>query len=288
VGGYRLHLYCTGPQDTGNPTVILTTLSGGISANWGWIQPEIAQVTRVCSYDRTGRGWSDPRTRPLTLQQTVTDLHTLLQNAGVPGPYVLVGHSIGGRDRRKFAADYPEEVTGIALVDSSHPDQLARNPGLQAEIDAYLRISSIFPALARIGLFRFYFSRGGEIDFADLPPQQHDEVAAFWSTPELFYSQRDEIIAGSAIFSDAHALGDLGDMPLAVISQGLNPTPGWVEMQNELASLSTNSMHITVPTASHASLAFNPVDAHATSSAILQVVEAARTGQSLPSFQPTQ
>jgi hypothetical protein len=83
VGGYRLHLYCTGPVDSSNPTVILDTLSGGTSANWGWIQPEIAQVTRVCSYDRAGRGWSEPSPLPKTLQQAVSDLHLLLQASGV-------------------------------------------------------------------------------------------------------------------------------------------------------------------------------------------------------------
>lgn len=283
VGGYRLHIYCTGSQDSGNPTVILDTLAGGTSANWGWIQPEIAKVTRVCSYDRAGRGWSDPRVHPITLQQTVTDLHTLLQKAEIFGPYVLVGHSVGGIYNRKYAAEHPDEVVGLALVDSSHPDQFLRYPELQAENDAYLRMSAIFPMLARIGLFRFFFSRGGEIDFADLPPQQHAEVAAFWSSPEYFNSSRDETIALPVIFADAHSLGSLGDLPLAVISQGKNPTLGWNEMQDELASLSSNSIHITVPDATHASLALDQQHAHETSAAILQVVEAARTGLPLVS-----
>jgi len=281
VGGYRLHINCTGPQNSGNPTVILETLSGGVSAYWAWIQPEISKVTRVCSYDRAGRGWSEPSRHPLTLQQTVNDLHSLLQKAETPGPYILVGHSIGGVYVRKFTADFPGEAAGVVLVDSAHPEQFVRFPEMLAENEAYLRMSAVFPALARIGLFRFYFAVGGEIDFADLPSRKHDEVAAFWSSPEYFHSQRSEAIASPTIYSDAHLLGSLGDMPLAVISQGFNPPSSWSELQNELADLSTNSLHITVTGATHASLAFNRLHAQATSDAILQVVEAVRTGRPL-------
>lgn len=283
VGGYRLHLYCTGPQDSDNPTVILETLSGGVSSLWAWIQPEIAQATRVCSYDRAGRGWSEPSPRPIALQQTVSDLHTLLQKAGVAGPYVLVGHSVGGIYVRKYAADYPNEVVGIVLVDSSHPDQLVRVPEERAEKDAYLRMSAVFPMLARLGIFRLYFATGGEIDFQDLPPQQHDEVAAFWSSPEYFISQRVEAVAEPAIFGGAHTLGSLGTLPLAVVSQGKEPAAYWVELQDELAGLSSNSIHITIVGSTHGSLAIDPKHASETSGAILRVVEAVRTGQLLAS-----
>ena len=283
VGGYRLHIYCTGPQDSDNPSVILETLSGGTSSYWAWIQPEIAKSTRVCSYDRASRGWSEPSPRPNTLQQTARDLHTLLQKAGIAGPYVLVGHSIGGIYVRKYAADYPNEVVGIVLVDSSHPDQFVRVPQEQVEKDAYLRMSAIFPTLARLGIFRLYFATGGEIDFQDLPPQQHDEVAALSSSPEYFISQRAEAVAEPAIFGEAHNLGGLGNLPLAVVSQGKEPPAYWVKLQDELAALSSNSIHITVADSTHGSLAFNQKHAGETSGAILQVVEAARTGQLLAS-----
>jgi pimeloyl-ACP methyl ester carboxylesterase len=283
VGGYRLHLYCTGPQNSGNPTVILDTLSGGTSANWGWVQPEVARVTRVCSYDRAGYGWSEPSQHPQTLVQTVRDLHTLLQKAGVAGPYVLVGHSIGGVYMRKYAADYPDGVVGMVLVDTAHPDQFARYPELKSENDAYIRMSAAFPTLARIGLFRLYFATGGEIDFKDLPARQHAEVAMFWSSPEYFASQRAENLALSAIYADSHSLGSLGNLPLAVVSRGKGEPAYWDDLQNEIAALSSNSLHITVPVATHPSLALNQEDALVTSSVILQVVQAARTGQLLVS-----
>lgn len=281
VGGYRLHLYCTGPEDSSSPPVILETLSGGTSSYWAWVQPEVAKVTRVCSYDRAGRGWSEPGPQPQTLQQTVSDLHNLLQQAGVAGPFVLVGHSIGGNYMRRYAADYPNETVGLVLVDAAHPEQLIRYPELKAQNDAFLRTSASFPLFARLGLFRLYFATGGELDFGDLPARQHDEVAAAWSSPEYFASQRAEGLAAPAIYTDAQTLGSLGSLPLGVVSAGENQPDGWAELQNELAALSDNSLHITVPGAAHATLAFNPQHASEVSRVILQVVEAARTGQPL-------
>lgn len=275
VGGHRLHLYCTGEATAGRPTVILETLSGGIGAYWGWVQPEIAKQTRVCSYDRAGRAWSEPASEPLSLAQTVRDLHTLLANAGVDGPYVLVGHSIGGIYVRKYAADYPNEVVGMVLVDASHPEQFARYPELWEANESFLRLSALFPWLARVGLFRLYFATGGTLDMGDLPPAALGVAKAVWSTPAYFESQRAEGMAGPAIFADGRELGDLGDLPLVVVSAGAQQPAMWAGLQAELATLSTNAQHITVDQATHSSLAFNPQDAQATSAAILQVVEAA-------------
>jgi len=118
VGGYRLHLYCIG---AGNPTVVL---SGGFTdtlEQWKEIQPEIARFARVCSFDRAGLGWSDAGPMPRSSGQIAKELHTALANAGIPGPYVLVGHSFGGLDMRIFAGQHPNEVAGILLIDSVNP-----------------------------------------------------------------------------------------------------------------------------------------------------------------------
>jgi pimeloyl-ACP methyl ester carboxylesterase len=276
VGGYRLHLDCTGEATAGQPTVILETLSGGISAYWGWVQPAVAQTTRVCSYDRAGRAWSDPSPHPLTLEQTVTDLHTLLTNAGVPGPYVLVGHSIGGIYVREFATRYPDEVAGLVLVDAAHPQQFERFPALVAESDSYLRLSALFPWLARVGIFRLYFASGGTLDLGTLPAEQQAVAKAVWSSPAYFVSQRAEIQAamqaGDGIYRASQQLGDLGDLPLAILSAGSHQPTGWAELQAELAQLSTDATHQTVAEATHASLAFDPAHAAITSRTILDVV----------------
>jgi pimeloyl-ACP methyl ester carboxylesterase len=278
VGGYKLHLNCIGQ---GNPTIVLDTLSGGMSAYWAWVQPEVAKMTRVCSYDRAGRAWSEAGPQPQTLESTARDLHTLLTNAKVAGPYVLVGHSIAGLYVREFQALYPNEVAGIVLVDASHPQQLDRFPALAAGNQEGLNLTTVAALLSRVGVLRLYFALGGEIDFQDLPRKEHDEVAAFFSTPRYFESQRAETIAGTQLFADGHALGTLGDLPLIVITAGNNTLPGWTELQNELAALSDNSMHRTIGGALHASLAFNPNDARQVSDLILQMVEAVRNGGTL-------
>jgi pimeloyl-ACP methyl ester carboxylesterase len=278
VGGFKMHLHCTGE---GSPTVILDALSGGFSSYWGRVQPEVATQTRVCAYDRAGFGWSEPGPQPRSLEQATTDLHTLLMKADIAGPYVLVGHSKGGLYVREFAALYPDEVAGLVLLDSSHPDQFVRHPEWLAEETAFLKWLPLISGLSRLGAGHLYFAAGGEIDFKDLPPREHDELAAFWSSPEYWASQRGEIMARPEFFKQAQTLGPLGDLPLAVISRGADTADGWAELQTELAALSTNSIQVTIEGATHGSLVFNQEHAQATSAVILQTVEAARTGERL-------
>ena len=123
IGGYRLHINCTG---TGSPTVILDAGLGGTSLDWSKIQPEVARFTRVCSYDRAGYGWSESGAGPRTSQQIVQELHLLLVHAQVNGPYLLVGHSVGGLNMRLYAYRYPGEVAGMVLLDSTNEHQFAQ------------------------------------------------------------------------------------------------------------------------------------------------------------------
>jgi len=276
VGGFKMHIYCVGD---GSPTVILETLSGGTSSYWGWVQPGVAKGTRVCIYDRAGRGWSEPDPEPQSLARTVRNLHTLLVNANIEGPYVLVGHSIGGIYVRQFAAAYQDEVVGMVLVDAANPYQFDRYPEMQKENESYLKIAKYIPTLARLGIGHLFFALGGEIDFADMKEPQKSEIKATWSSPEYFKSQYAETVAGENIFADGQKLGGLGNMPLIVLTQGNATTSSnWIELQNELAELSTDSLHSTVDGATHASLAFSPEHAQVVSAAILQVVEVVRSG----------
>jgi pimeloyl-ACP methyl ester carboxylesterase len=119
LGGYRLAISCVG---TGSPTVILDAGMGDTSEVWHQVQEAVSKFTHVCSYDRAGRGQSDPGPRPRTSQTIVTELHTLLTRARIPGSYVLVGHSFGGFNARLYASQYSDEVVGLVLVDSAHPD----------------------------------------------------------------------------------------------------------------------------------------------------------------------
>jgi pimeloyl-ACP methyl ester carboxylesterase len=116
IGGRRINLRCTG---TGGPTVILISGAASWSPVWYLTQPEIAKRARVCAFDRASFGFSDPTPKPPILSDTVNDLHAALKAAGVPGPYVLVGHSLGGVEARWFAEQWPQEVAGMVLVDTS-------------------------------------------------------------------------------------------------------------------------------------------------------------------------
>ncbi len=116
VGGHSLHLNCSG---SGSPTVVLEPGAGAMSSDLAWITPAVARDTRVCVYDRAGRGWSEPADTSQDGAQIATDLHTLLERGGVPGPYVMAGHSFGGLYVLAFAARYPDEVAGMVLVDSA-------------------------------------------------------------------------------------------------------------------------------------------------------------------------
>ena len=278
VGGFKMHVHCVGE---GSPAVILETLSGGTSSYWGWVQPEVAKEVRVCVYDRAGRGWSEADPEPQSLARTVRNLHTLLMNANIEGPYILVGHSIGGIYVRQFAADYPTEVAGMVLVDASNPYQFDRYPETSKENEAYLQMAKLFPVFARLGVGHLYFALGGEIDFAGMKEPQKSEIKAAWSSPEYFESQQAEIVAGQRIFHDGQKLSSLGDLPLLVLTRGHHLQDSWMELQNELAALSTNSLHIKVEDATHASFAFNRQDAMTVSEAIFKVLEAVRSGKRL-------
>ena len=122
IGGYQLHINCTG---TGSPTVILDAGLGGSSLDWSKVQPAVARFTRVCSYDRAGYGWSQSGPGPRTSQQIVTELHLLLAKAKINGPYVLVGHSAGGLNMRLYAYRYPADVVGMVLLDATSEHQFA-------------------------------------------------------------------------------------------------------------------------------------------------------------------
>jgi pimeloyl-ACP methyl ester carboxylesterase len=119
IGGYRLHLYCVG---RGTPTIVLIPGAGDYSFDWALVQPALSKETRTCSYDRAGNAWSDLGPNPRTMRQEAAEVRRLLEKAGIDGPVLLVGHSIGGLIARVYAREYPDAVAGIALVDATSED----------------------------------------------------------------------------------------------------------------------------------------------------------------------
>ncbi len=172
TGTHQLHIDCVGE---GLPTVVLEAPATGMSAAWGWVQPEVARLTRVCSYDRTGLGWSDAGDRPYQPSAGAGELHTLLQSAGEPGPYVVVGQGLGAAFAVLFAAQFGSDVAGLVLVDPPAPDPVAeRNP--------MMRLVNASPWLARTGVLRA--TRMMSSSAAGLPDLSAGALGAFLNRPD--------------------------------------------------------------------------------------------------------
>src|SRR4051794_13086646 len=244
-GGRRLYIRSTG---SGGPTVILEPgLGESARAMARLIAPEVARTTTVVAYDRAGHGRSDAE--PAAGVDAARDLHVLLQRAHVPGPYVLAGHSLGGMFALSYAHRYPAEVGGIVLLDSMHP----RQENAFAGMDPLL---SLVPTLARTGVFNVLFDRKD----GDPTAQARQVVRDIQDMP--------------AELNRAAQLTRLGNKPLIVLSAGTGSLPGWAGQQNDLARLSTDSVHRTIPGATHASLIDDKTDAAQSSRAIRDVVKA--------------
>lgn len=273
VGGHSLHLNCTG---SGSPTVVVQPGGGEMSSNWGWIAPAVARNTRVCVYDRAGRGWSEPANTPQDAARISADLHTLLQRANVPGPYVVAGHSFGGLYTLTFAARYPDDVAGMVLVDSTAPASAsalgATSPGFVGSYDVMGRASALLSVTARVGLARLYAPFEG----GTLPSRPQGEVSANMATANNLRSTIDEYVQANASTVQAASLKDFADKPLVVLEAGLGSSADWPAKQEHLAGLSTNSAHRVID-ATHDDLVSNQADAAKTTQAILDVVSSVRS-----------
>jgi pimeloyl-ACP methyl ester carboxylesterase len=251
VGGYKMHINCTGQ---GTPVVILDSGLGDSFVSWQKVQPAIAQFTRVCSYDRAGLGYSDSSPRPRTSKDFAEELHLLLHNAGIAGPLIVVGHSMGGYDVRLFASLYRSDVAGVVLVDSSHPEQQQRFPPAVNDLEASdLRQQEFLAAVMPFGITRILRFCGGDVEIRAAECNFHsasEAVAELRAFPK------------SAV--QTTAASSLGDVPLVVLSHDPNtPQPdlpedlvkpvndAWQQMQENLTLLSTRSTHVIAKNSGH-------------------------------------
>jgi pimeloyl-ACP methyl ester carboxylesterase len=247
----------------------------------GWVAPAVAEQTRVCVYDRAGRGGSQPADRPEDGAQITTDLHTLLHRAGVPGPYVLAGHSFGGLYVRIFAAHYPDEVAGLVLIDSTASREPARSvvptTAEGTSHDAVDRFAVLASLSARVGLARLY----GDLAGGSLPARSEEQLRADAAQAETVRSVVEEYMRGGDAIEEAASLRDLGDKPLIVLTAGVGHDGSWRTAQNKTTTLSTDSVHRVVDGATHQAMLDDKQYADQTSRAVLDVVASIRHHQPL-------
>jgi len=228
IGGRVLHIYCTGQ---GTPTVLLDAGLGLGAVTWQHVQPALSTITRVCSYDRAGYGWSSTGPSPRTAARVTGDLHLLLERAGIQGPLVMAGHSLGGLFIRHYAATYPADVAGMVLVDSTHEDQ---DPPPAA-------IRLVASVLGRAGVTRALF----QFDDPGLNAMYKSNRSLGATIEEFAAVEESENQT-----RQAHLL--LGDKPLVVITAGSNDSdPTWHRLQTELVSRSSAAKHIIATGSGH-------------------------------------
>jgi len=265
AGPVKLNLDCTGQ---GSPTVVLESGSTIPALGWAKVQPEIARFARVCSYDRAGYGWSEPGPEPRTITQIAKELKALLDAADEAGPYVLVGHSLGGFTVRVFTSLYPNEVAAVVLVESGHPDQeermqaaLSPTERSQQERDQKLQ-SFLVPWIIRLGIARLVWRDAGPESFSR---ELREEINHLTWQSKALHAADAEMQALEESSAEVRAAQNLGERPLIVLtgakSQLGNSPPGkteeeqqriWEEvLQAELARLSTRGKQIIVPESGH-------------------------------------
>ena len=237
IGGYRLHLWCTG---NGAPAVILDTGLGGSSANWGFVQPDVARLTRVCSYDRAGMGYSDPGPSPRTARRIASDLAKLLDRSGIAGPVVLVGASSGGFNVRVFASDYPERAAGLVLVDASH----------EADAHDVPRMARFVPLLSAVGALRLFgVSFGQRVE--SLPPsvQRYAQATSFRTAG--YRAAADEIIHIRESVEEVRSSRRTLPIPVVVVTGARGADDTWRHLQQDLTSLSERGCSIVARQSGH-------------------------------------
>jgi pimeloyl-ACP methyl ester carboxylesterase len=260
VGGYRMHIACSG---SGGPTVLLEAGAGGFGLHWALVQPVVAQRAQVCVYDRAGLGWSDPSPRPRTPTVMAEELATLLARAGIGGPYVLVGHSLGGPIIRQFALAHPQDVVGMVLVDSASEGQVARFPAPIRAAGGQMLPLQLMNLAASAGVLALNPA------LLPAPAQLPAETAAavqalIASSGKIISTLRAEMMG--AIEDATPPLTSLGEIPLVVLRHDRVDLPArgavtpeviqeyeatWAQMQDELAALSPQGRVVVAEDSGH-------------------------------------
>jgi pimeloyl-ACP methyl ester carboxylesterase len=269
VGGHKLHIHCLG---AGSPTVILDTGLGLPAASFGPLQREFAKTTRVCSYDRAGYGFSEPGPLPRSSRQVVSELHALLTNAHEAGPYILVGHSLGGLNVRVFQNLFPNDVAGLILLDAAAEEilnskvwEIFYSQFAPIESDSGLLLGRILISLG-IPRFASLFAPDMMKSNAFSPEEKQATRALTISTKNLNAALNEGHVIKQVFLDAKNSCGHIDNTPLAVIAagklEGLELIAGskekadalkaeWLRFQLNLAKLSTNSKFLIAEHSGH-------------------------------------
>lgn len=259
VGGHRLHILCAG---TGSPAVVLESGLGGSTAGWGFVQPEVAAFTRVCSYDRGGMGYSDLGPSPRTARRLANELGRLLDRAGIAGPLVLVGASLGGFTVRVLASEQPERVVGLVLVDASHEDQEMRVP----------RIVPFMPFLSSVGVPRLLGMPLG-LPAGSLAPSVRAAARATSFRTAAYRAAADELGHARESAAEVRASRRRLDIPVVVVTGGRGSDDVWAGLQRDQIELSRQGCQVIAEQSGHVVAVSQP---QVVVAAIRATVEAAR------------
>lgn len=281
AGGYRLHIHCLG---TGTPTVVTENGLGGSSPDWSLVQPAVSHITRICTYDRAGAGWSEAGPGPRTSRQISAELHTLLANAGLPGPYVLVGHSAGGMHVQVYAGQYPADVAGLVLVDPTPAQAIIRfSPEQRRAVLPDPGQIRLLKVMQFFGLLRFLPLSGDPI-LASLPPAIQAQIRAHRLQSGAMAAMAAEAASlETSISQSAGATPLPADRPLFIVWHGIPAAPVELEASarasmEELIQQSGNGKFVVAENSGHF-ITFERPDV--VIEAIGQAVEAVRAGRPL-------
>ncbi|MFA5985279.1 MAG: alpha/beta hydrolase [Methylococcaceae bacterium] len=272
VNGLSYHLHCTG---TGSPTIILEAGLGESSLSWYPVQAKLSVATQVCAYDRAGLGWSHPADEAMSPEQVATNLHTLLRNASITTPLVLVCHSRGGIFCRHYYHQFPHEVKGLVLVDSTHEQGAFREyPYAQADYLKQRIQIAIAPLLSRIGVIRLMGWANADRLPSPFPANILAAKSAVQNRTDTTLAVVNEIaVMRKSLNASTPPPSSLGNLPLLVLTAGKGIDIGLAEreakaanrsvenavaiaclertLQEELAALSSNSKHVIALMSGH-------------------------------------
>ncbi|MGI9565759.1 MAG: alpha/beta hydrolase [Nitrosopumilus sp.] len=276
VDGTKIHMYCTGPENNAQPTIIIISGGGTPSYVYDSLRENLSETIRTCSYDIPGFGWSEPNDAPSNVKNMSDELYRLLQVAQIDGPIILAGHSMGGLVSLIYSAEHEEQVAGIAFIDSSHYNQVGIygkefSDLSDRQTEEFLANFWLMELGSRLGIMNLM-----NIIFASSDSEQHSEdhkVSASldrWNPP---YAGMKSVISNFKLSleqaKEAHY--DRDDLPIISISASDIPLGGenplgfsdqdvidsYRFIHKDLADLSSNGRHVIINETDHISIVYN-------------------------------